>query len=93
MKYISYHHGYPLKLGNKTTGWRSCYNSGLFGLRWISAIIAWFYHNLMCYFDIKIKRSADKIICISEATKKQLLEQDKVISKRGFIGMLIYNIR
>ena len=32
MKYIAWYHGYPLVLGNKTTGWRSCHNIDMFDL-------------------------------------------------------------
>ena len=92
MKYISWYHGYPLKLGNRVTGWRSCYNWKPFGLRWISAILVWAYHNMMCYRNLKDAAYADKIVCISKARKRQLIEQVTAIKKRGFIGMLIYNL-
>jgi len=75
MKYISYYHGYPTKLGNKHTGWISCYQWKPFGLRTISAVPVWVYHNLMCYFNIKTALNADKIICVSEYAKKHFIKQ------------------
>lgn len=75
MKYISWYHGYPIELGNKHTGWISCYQWKPFGLRLISAIMVWIGHNMMCYMNIYYALKADKIICVSESRKKQFIEQ------------------
>lgn len=72
MKYWSYYHGYPM-MGLR--GLRSCYDWEVFGLRWLSAIRDWIYYNLMCYYNIRIALKADKIICVSQASKKQFLQQ------------------
>ncbi len=78
MKYISYYHGYPTRLGNKDTGWISCYKWKPFGLRTISSLLVWIYHNWMCYNNIKHSLQADRIICVSNYARKHFIKQAKI---------------
>lgn len=74
MKHIAYYHGYPTKLGNKHTSWRSCYQWKPFGLRWISAVLAWAFHNYLCYMHIRHTIQADRVIFTSEYTREHFIQ-------------------
>lgn len=77
MKYIASYHGYPTRLGNKNTGWVSCYQWKPFGLRWISGALVCLIHNIQCYFHLRHLINADEIICNSEYTRNELLRNAK----------------